>query len=127
MTIELKYPVRYCHFCDQIMIYNRYTNGDHYAYCNDSAYSSCMAFMYNVCDNKIKIKEFTLAHTDILYFKVRAGKDAEDSSSHLLICNPEADPHSIKNLIKADAQIVLNKDSSLRLLERIRKSIILLD
>lgn len=126
IAIDLRYPVRYCHFCGQMMFYNRYENGEHYAYCNNPTYSSCMGFTYRVTDDQIKVKEFTLAHTDILYFRARNNSN-DQVESCLLVANPEGDPHAVSNFMAVDMQTILHKEHSCKLLEKIRKAVLLLD
>lgn len=126
-TIDLQYPVRYCYFCDNLMFYNRYENGEHYAYCNHPLHASCMGFSYRIVDSAVKIKEFTISHTDILYYTVKSDKDSDGTKTKLLVANPEGEPNSIVNLFKTDLQAILNKEASVKLLEKIRKAVLLLD
>jgi hypothetical protein len=125
-TTDLQYPVRYCHFCDYIMFYNRYENGEHYAHCNNHAHHSCMGFSYRVVGTGVQVKEFTLAHTDILYFKARTEKTGEIKTS-LLVADHDGTPQPAASLIQVDLQVILNKKDTRNLLEKIRKTILLLD
>lgn len=131
--MNLHYPVKHCHFCNQIMMYNRYTNGDHYVYCNSSTTLSCMGFTYCTIGEKVKIKEFTISDTDILSFRtfLKKGTDGiEAYSNTVLVQQLDAEPKTVKmleNLLYADPNTILNKEHSVKLLDKLRKTILLLD
>jgi hypothetical protein len=131
--MNLHYPVKHCHFCNQIMMYNRYTNGDHYVYCNSSTNLSCMGFTYCTIDDKIKIKEFTISDTDILSFRNFMKKAADGSESYsntVLVQQIDASPQTVKvleNLLYTDPDTILSKIHSLKLLDKVKKAILLVD
>lgn len=126
MTIDLCYPVRYCHFCNNIMFYNRYSNGEHYAYCNSPAHLGCMGFSYSKKNDFIDIKQFTVSDTEVLYFKVFRESTTSYSSS-LLMRQADGAPRRIDNLLDVDINTILDKDNSIKLLKSIHKTMLLLE
>ncbi len=112
------YPVKNCHFCDHIMLYTRYENGESYVYCNNN--TSCMGFTYSCNDNNIKVKTFTISDDSVLQLRVYV---EDDITTNFILTHSE----TIRNLIKIEPSIILNKEKSIKLLAKIRKAVLLLD
>lgn len=124
MNICLRYPIKRCHFCDQIMLYNRYEMGGNYIYCNND--KSCMGMIYTIDDDKIKIKEFTIGDMTLLYFKVFSTLTDNQCKNTLLIRHDDG-PHEVKDIFEVDINTILDKEKSLKLLKKIHKTILLSD
>lgn len=64
---HLYYPIERCHFCDSIIIYQRYEDCD-YASCNSS--NHCMSFRYSKKEGYINIQSFAMdCWGDVFYLR----------------------------------------------------------
>lgn len=126
--INIRYPVSYCHFCDQLMCYNRYENGDSFVYCNNSI-SSCMGFTYARKDDNVIVKDFSIAGTDIIYFRVfsQLQQDGTELLRTSLLLHDGDKYRRVEDLMKVTLDTILNKEESLKLLKTVNKQIMLLD
>jgi hypothetical protein len=79
-----------------------------------------MGMIYTINDNDITIKEFTIGNFELLYFKV-SPKD------NMLLLHQENGPRTLENILNVDINTILHKDKSIKLLEKIRKAVLLLD
>lgn len=112
------YPVTNCHFCNKIMLYTRYENGETYVHCNND--TSCMGFTYS-CKKNVEVKTFTISDASGLQFRLYLENGITATNSIFTKSD------IIHNLVKVEPNIILDKEQSVKLLSKIRKTVLLLD
>jgi hypothetical protein len=129
MNHDLKYPVKKCHFCHSVMIYQRYDNGRTYAHCNNHYHTACMAFDYVVVDDCIRVGQFNIGLDDVLYFATGSAFREDGSQlsygNRTIFSDAFGGRKIMDNLIETDTSVILDRDNTIRLLDNIRRAAML--
>lgn len=123
------YPVQYCHFCNQLMVYTHYDNGTAYATCNSSP-GSCMSFNYEKLNDGIKINSFSICDYDKVYMGVMDQENnVEVFKTTLILCSlgPVKEFKRFSNIIPAEPNVILSKEKSISLFKKVAKQLLLLN
>ncbi len=119
----LTYPVKRCHFCDNILIYLQYENGKRLVYCNKQS-PGCMSFTFSIQNQEAIVEEFSLGHETVLYFRV-VSKNKLITSSLWVEANKEKLNLSSSFILEDDLSLIFDKEKVFSLLHKIQKIAIL--
>lgn len=120
--INEHYPVSNCHFCGSLILFNHYDNGDSFAYCNseNDKYRNCMNFLYRKTNSKIEVMLFGVNYNNICFGSGHRENNIP-GRGHLILLRNETELKKIDYNFDGDYNLILDKNQSFQLFERMLK------